>query len=189
MIALGRALAARGHDVTFETWRRWQGGRRTRGDALRAGARYPVFPLGAGAPRLLRRSGASRRERRARRANSTRKRSSLTSSRSRRRSRPRCTGSAGRRWCRTCCPTAKRISYRLLPGARLPATAAGRALWRSPRPGDAARSSGVSSSTLCGAISGWRRSSGRTAASVTSWSSSRRCHSSSIRGCPNRTST
>ena len=35
MIALGRALAARGHDVVLQTWTRWEERRRARGHALR----------------------------------------------------------------------------------------------------------------------------------------------------------
>ena len=39
MIALGRELRARGHDVVLETWTRWQADVERRGHAVRAGAR------------------------------------------------------------------------------------------------------------------------------------------------------
>ena len=44
MIALGRELAARGHDVTLRDLDALARARRARGHALRAGARVPVFP-------------------------------------------------------------------------------------------------------------------------------------------------
>jgi UDP:flavonoid glycosyltransferase YjiC (YdhE family) len=46
MIALGRALAARGHDVTLQTWRRWQGHVEAEGLAFAAAPEYHVFPSG-----------------------------------------------------------------------------------------------------------------------------------------------
>jgi UDP:flavonoid glycosyltransferase YjiC (YdhE family) len=53
MIALGRALAARGHDVTLQTWRRWQPDVEAEGLRFAAAPEYQVFPSGApGSPRL-----------------------------------------------------------------------------------------------------------------------------------------
>jgi UDP:flavonoid glycosyltransferase YjiC (YdhE family) len=46
MIALGRALAARGHDVTLQTWRRWQQHVEAEGLAFAAAPEYSVFPQG-----------------------------------------------------------------------------------------------------------------------------------------------
>ncbi len=46
MIALGRALAARGHDVTLQTWRRWQGDVEAEGLTFAAAPEYEVFPSG-----------------------------------------------------------------------------------------------------------------------------------------------
>jgi UDP:flavonoid glycosyltransferase YjiC (YdhE family) len=43
-IALGRALAARGHDVTLETWARWREHVEAEGMAFAAAPEYPVFP-------------------------------------------------------------------------------------------------------------------------------------------------
>ncbi len=51
MIALGRALAARGHDVTLQTWRRWQEHVQAEGLAFAPAPEYQVFPSGgAGSP-------------------------------------------------------------------------------------------------------------------------------------------
>jgi UDP:flavonoid glycosyltransferase YjiC (YdhE family) len=47
MIALGRALAARGHDVTLETWRRWRPHVEAAGMRFAAAPEYPVFPTQA----------------------------------------------------------------------------------------------------------------------------------------------
>jgi UDP:flavonoid glycosyltransferase YjiC (YdhE family) len=46
MIALGRALAARGHDVTLQTWRRWQVHVEAEGLRFAAAPEYQVFPSG-----------------------------------------------------------------------------------------------------------------------------------------------
>ncbi len=46
MIALGRALVARGHEVTLQTWRRWEGHVRAEGIAFAAAPEYQVFPQG-----------------------------------------------------------------------------------------------------------------------------------------------
>lgn len=44
MLALGAALVARGHDVTFETWRRWREHVEAAGMRFVAAPEYPVFP-------------------------------------------------------------------------------------------------------------------------------------------------
>jgi UDP:flavonoid glycosyltransferase YjiC (YdhE family) len=46
MIALGRALAARGHDVTLQTWRRWREHVEAEGLAFAPAPEYEVFPSG-----------------------------------------------------------------------------------------------------------------------------------------------
>jgi UDP:flavonoid glycosyltransferase YjiC (YdhE family) len=46
MIALGRALAARGHEVTLQTWRRWQADVEAEGLAFAPAPEYEVFPSG-----------------------------------------------------------------------------------------------------------------------------------------------
>jgi UDP:flavonoid glycosyltransferase YjiC (YdhE family) len=46
MIALGRALAARGHEVTLQTWRRWQANVEGEGLAFAPAPEYEVFPSG-----------------------------------------------------------------------------------------------------------------------------------------------
>src|SRR6185312_6791964 len=46
MIALGRALAARGHDVTLQTWRRWQRHVEAEGMRFAPAPEYQVFPQG-----------------------------------------------------------------------------------------------------------------------------------------------
>jgi UDP:flavonoid glycosyltransferase YjiC (YdhE family) len=46
MIALGRALAARGHEVTLQTWRRWQAHVEAEGLTFAAAPEYEVFPSG-----------------------------------------------------------------------------------------------------------------------------------------------
>jgi UDP:flavonoid glycosyltransferase YjiC (YdhE family) len=46
MIALGRALAARGHLVTLQTWRRWQAHVEAEGLAFAPAPEYHVFPNG-----------------------------------------------------------------------------------------------------------------------------------------------
>ncbi len=46
MIALGRALAARGHDVTLQTWRRWQPHVQAEGMRFAPAPEYEVFPSG-----------------------------------------------------------------------------------------------------------------------------------------------
>jgi UDP:flavonoid glycosyltransferase YjiC (YdhE family) len=47
MIALGRALRARGHDVTLQTWRRWQPHVEREGLAFAPAPEYQVFPSGS----------------------------------------------------------------------------------------------------------------------------------------------
>lgn len=46
MIALGKALRARGHKVTLQTWRRWQAHVEAEGMAFAAAPEYTVFPSG-----------------------------------------------------------------------------------------------------------------------------------------------
>lgn len=46
MIALGRALLARGHDVTLQTWRRWQTHVEAEGMTFAPAPEYQVFPSG-----------------------------------------------------------------------------------------------------------------------------------------------
>ncbi|MGO9488419.1 MAG: glycosyltransferase [Solirubrobacteraceae bacterium] len=46
MIALGRALAARGHQVTLQTWRRWQRHVEAEGIDFAPAPEYQVFPQG-----------------------------------------------------------------------------------------------------------------------------------------------
>ena len=46
MIALGRALLARGHDVTLQTWRRWQAHVHAEGMRFAPAPEYNVFPTG-----------------------------------------------------------------------------------------------------------------------------------------------
>ena len=46
MIALGRALAARGHDVTMQTWERWREHVEAEGIAFAPAPEYRVFPSG-----------------------------------------------------------------------------------------------------------------------------------------------
>jgi UDP:flavonoid glycosyltransferase YjiC (YdhE family) len=45
MIALGRALAARGHDVTLQTWERWRAPVEAEGLAFAPAPEYNVFPI------------------------------------------------------------------------------------------------------------------------------------------------
>ena len=53
MIALGRALAARGHDVTLQTWKRWREHVEAEGLGFAPAPEYEVFPSGgAGSPSL-----------------------------------------------------------------------------------------------------------------------------------------
>ena len=47
MIALGRELAARGHDVTLQTWTRWQPDVEAEGMAFAAAPEYQPFPTSA----------------------------------------------------------------------------------------------------------------------------------------------
>lgn len=47
MLALGAQLAARGHEVTFETWSRWREPVRSAGMRFVAAPKYPVFPTRA----------------------------------------------------------------------------------------------------------------------------------------------
>ncbi|HTB70212.1 MAG TPA: nucleotide disphospho-sugar-binding domain-containing protein [Solirubrobacteraceae bacterium] len=46
MIALGRALAARGHEVTLQTWKRWREHVEAEGIAFAPAPEYDVFPRG-----------------------------------------------------------------------------------------------------------------------------------------------
>jgi UDP:flavonoid glycosyltransferase YjiC (YdhE family) len=46
MIALGRALRARGHDVTLQTWKRWREPVEAEGITFAAAPEYEVFPSG-----------------------------------------------------------------------------------------------------------------------------------------------
>ncbi|MEA2214621.1 MAG: hypothetical protein QOK19_182 [Solirubrobacteraceae bacterium] len=46
MIALGRTLVERGHEVTLQTWRRWERHVREQGMAFAAAPEYQVFPQG-----------------------------------------------------------------------------------------------------------------------------------------------
>jgi UDP:flavonoid glycosyltransferase YjiC (YdhE family) len=46
MIALGRALAARGHEVTLQTWTRWRADVEAEGLTFAAAPEYQVFPSG-----------------------------------------------------------------------------------------------------------------------------------------------
>jgi UDP:flavonoid glycosyltransferase YjiC (YdhE family) len=46
MIALGRALTARGHEVTLQTWRRWQEHVEAEGMSFASAPEYQVFPSG-----------------------------------------------------------------------------------------------------------------------------------------------
>ncbi|MCW3027570.1 MAG: hypothetical protein JWN81_781 [Solirubrobacterales bacterium] len=46
MIALGRALATRGHEVTLQTWRRWQAHVEAEGLTFAPAPEYQVFPSG-----------------------------------------------------------------------------------------------------------------------------------------------
>ncbi len=46
MIALGRALVARGHDVTLQTWRRWEANVQAEGMTFAPAPEYKVFPSG-----------------------------------------------------------------------------------------------------------------------------------------------
>ena len=54
MIALGRALAARGHDVTLQTWTRWQEHVEAEGLTFAPAPEYQVFPSRPRAAGLLR---------------------------------------------------------------------------------------------------------------------------------------
>jgi Glycosyltransferase family 28 N-terminal domain len=46
MIALGRALRARGHEVTLQTWRRWRANVQGEGLSFAPAPEYEVFPTG-----------------------------------------------------------------------------------------------------------------------------------------------
>jgi UDP:flavonoid glycosyltransferase YjiC (YdhE family) len=52
MIALGRALAARGHDVTLQTWTRWREHVLAEGMSFAPAPEYPLHPPGAGDEQL-----------------------------------------------------------------------------------------------------------------------------------------
>jgi UDP:flavonoid glycosyltransferase YjiC (YdhE family) len=47
MIALGKALRERGHEVTLQTWRRWQASVEAEGLTFAAAPEYTVFPSGS----------------------------------------------------------------------------------------------------------------------------------------------
>ena len=47
MIALGRALAARGHEVTLQTWTRWRADVRAQGMTFAPAPEYQPFPTDA----------------------------------------------------------------------------------------------------------------------------------------------
>ena len=47
MIALGRALRARGHEVTLQTWARWREHVQAEGIGFAPAPEYRVFPSGA----------------------------------------------------------------------------------------------------------------------------------------------
>src|ERR1019366_10601940 len=47
MIALGRALVARGHEVTLQTWTRWREHVEAEGIAFAPAPEYRVFPSGS----------------------------------------------------------------------------------------------------------------------------------------------
>jgi UDP:flavonoid glycosyltransferase YjiC (YdhE family) len=47
MIALGRALTARGHDVTLQTWERWRAHVEAEGLTFTPAPEYSAFPIGA----------------------------------------------------------------------------------------------------------------------------------------------
>ncbi|MGH2855455.1 MAG: glycosyltransferase, partial [Solirubrobacteraceae bacterium] len=47
MIALGRALVARGHDVTLQTWERWRADVEAEGLRFVPAPEYHVFPQGS----------------------------------------------------------------------------------------------------------------------------------------------
>lgn len=57
MIALGKALIARGHDVTLQTWERWRPAVEAEGMAFAPAPEYDVFPIpsldGDGRPKAL----------------------------------------------------------------------------------------------------------------------------------------
>ncbi len=65
MLALGARLAARGHEVTFETWTRWREDVEARGHAVRRRARVPGVPDARAAAEALRGGGPRDRARRA----------------------------------------------------------------------------------------------------------------------------
>ncbi|HEV2974535.1 MAG TPA: glycosyl transferase, partial [Solirubrobacteraceae bacterium] len=46
MIALGQALAARGHHVTLQTWERWRAPIEAEGLAFTPAPEYSAFPIG-----------------------------------------------------------------------------------------------------------------------------------------------
>ncbi len=57
MIALGRALRARGHEVTLQTWKRWREHVEAEGLKFTPAPEYSAFPIpkddGAGRPAPL----------------------------------------------------------------------------------------------------------------------------------------
>ena len=80
MIALGRALRARGHDVVLQTWERWRDDVEAEGIAFAARAGVPRLPHAGAAAEALRGRRRGRRGRRSRSCASSRPtRSSPTS--------------------------------------------------------------------------------------------------------------
>ena len=66
MLALGRALRARGHEVTLQTWERWREDAGREGLALRGGAGVPRVPHAGAAAEAATRRWRGRRARRGR---------------------------------------------------------------------------------------------------------------------------
>ena len=130
--ARARRCAARGHDVTLQTWAALAGARRGRGHGVRGRARVPGVPAAARSRWTSTRRSSTRRATRCRScASCARMSSSPTSSRSRRRWRPSSTDVP----CATLIPHVYPDGEPDFPiyslGARLPRTALGRALWRA----------------------------------------------------------
>ena len=185
MIALGRALAARGHEVTVQTWKRWREHVEAEGLTFAPAPEYHVFPIRAREPLDFyeavvhatarhaaagARAAPGRRRRRHPHARPRARRARSRASRARRSS-PTSTRRASR---------ASR-STRSAPACRAPRL--GRAFWRRARRplerGLRARPRG--SSTTTRARLGLPPLATSTAASAASWRSSPRSPSSSTR--------
>ena len=122
IIALGRALAARGHDVTIQTWKRWREAVEARGIRVRRRARVPGLPHPGTAAEALRGGGPRRARRRAgARGAAPRRRRAPTSSRSRRRWPPR---SSESRWRRSSPTSTRSASPACRPTRSAPASRA-----------------------------------------------------------------